>query len=59
MDIENLEEVEIRGYDSPALAFEDKLARKRAKQLRLLRSLENLVRNMKALRDFSNLVKKK
>jgi hypothetical protein len=63
MDIENLEEVEVRGYDSPALAFEDKLARKIAKQIRLLRSLENLGRNMKgttqALRDFSNLVKKK
>jgi hypothetical protein len=64
MDIEDLaDEIEVRGYDSPALAFEDKLARKRAKQLRLLRSLENLARNMEgttqALRDFSNLVKKK
>jgi hypothetical protein len=63
MDIENLEKVEVRGYDTPALACKDKLARIRARQLRLLCSLETLGRNMetttKALRDFSNLVKKK
>jgi glucosamine 6-phosphate synthetase-like amidotransferase/phosphosugar isomerase protein len=46
MDIENLEKVEIRGYDTPALACNDKLARIRAKQVGLLRSLESLARNM-------------
>jgi hypothetical protein len=62
MGAENLEKEDFRGYDSPTLAFEDKLARARYHQLDLLNSLERLTKNFETLREvlsnFTELVKK-
>ena len=54
--------IDFRGYDSPALAFEDELARVRDHELRLLNSLERLGKNFETIREvlvnFTELVKK-
>ena len=47
MRVEDLEKVDVRGYDSQPLAVEDKLARARYHQLRLLNSLERLTKILK------------
>jgi hypothetical protein len=60
--VENLEKIHVRGYDSQALAVEDKLARATHHQLRVLSSLERLTKNFETLREvlinFTELVKK-
>jgi hypothetical protein len=54
--------VQVRGYDTQALAFEDELARAKYHQRRLLNSLECLTKNFETLREvlinFTELVKK-
>jgi hypothetical protein len=62
MGLENLEKVQVRGYDTQALAVEDELARARYHQLRLLNSLDRLTKNFETVREvlinFTELVKK-
>jgi hypothetical protein len=45
---------EIRGYDSPALAMEDKIARVRERSLSLLRRLELFSQTRAAIKAFNN-----
>jgi hypothetical protein len=62
MGLENLEKVQVRGYDNQALAVEDELAGARYHQLHLLNSLERLTKNFEEVREvlsnFTELVKK-
>jgi hypothetical protein len=62
MRVEDLEKVDVRGYDSQTLAVEDRLARARYHQRRLLNSLERLTKNFEEVREvlsnFTELVKK-
>lgn len=62
MGVEDLEKVNVRGYDSQALEVEDQLARARYHQLRLLNSLDRLTKNFETIREvlinFTELVKK-
>jgi hypothetical protein len=54
--------VQVRGYDTQALAFEDERARATYHQLRMLNSLERLTKNFETIREvlsnFADLVKK-
>jgi flagellar biosynthesis regulator FlaF len=45
---------EIRGYDSPALAMEDKIARARERSFSLLRSIELFSQTRAAIKAFNN-----
>jgi hypothetical protein len=58
--VQDLQNIHFRGYDTPALAFEDNLARARENQIRLLNSLERLGKNMQTLtevlRNFSEMI---
>ena len=45
---------EIRGYDSPALAIEDKIARAKERSLSLLRCLELFSQTREAIKAFNN-----